>query len=219
MKNKNIVLTHQRKPGFFGGCLFPMKMKFRRKPFSVYLKWIEPHKNREAIYVEGKNNGRIVAHEPLGLLNVLRKTYPRSTEARAQSRQTITNAGLENMVTTMIAVTELANTRGELVMKRLGEGTFDKQPVDIILRIISPEREDYPFHMFLVYIDKQRKIPLKIVGYGWNNDLLARYAYTDVKLNVGLTEEDFNIRNPEYDYPGILPFRGLKLTGNPAKRE
>ena len=31
--------------------------------------------------------------------------------------------------------------------------------------------------------------------------LLESYTYYDVKLNVGLTEDDFDPANPEYRYP------------------
>ncbi|HUQ72570.1 MAG TPA: DUF1571 domain-containing protein, partial [Planctomycetaceae bacterium] len=40
-----------------------MKMKVREQPFSVYLNYITAHPGREVIYVAGRNNGMLLAHE------------------------------------------------------------------------------------------------------------------------------------------------------------
>ncbi len=46
-----------------------MKIKIRHEPFSVYLYFQEPSAGREVLYVEGKNNGKLIAHES-GLLSL-----------------------------------------------------------------------------------------------------------------------------------------------------
>src|SRR5260221_9546042 len=48
-----------------------MFLKFRREPFSVYLKFVEPHAGREVIYVEGQNKGRLQVHETSGLASII----------------------------------------------------------------------------------------------------------------------------------------------------
>ena len=43
--------------------LYVMEMKARTKPRSIYFKFADPYKGREAIFVEGQNGGKILAHE------------------------------------------------------------------------------------------------------------------------------------------------------------
>ena len=38
-------------------------LKYRAKPMSAYLKFKVPHAGREVIYVQGKNDGKLLAHE------------------------------------------------------------------------------------------------------------------------------------------------------------
>src|SRR5712691_7412142 len=54
-----------------GGELLPMEtmfLKHRGPGVCIYMKWIEePHRRREAIYCEGKYDGRLRVHEGSGL--------------------------------------------------------------------------------------------------------------------------------------------------------
>jgi len=43
--------------------LFVMAMKARVNPRSIYFKFHEPNRGREAIYVEGRNSGKVLAHD------------------------------------------------------------------------------------------------------------------------------------------------------------
>ena len=43
--------------------LFVMSMKARTAPRSIYFKFENPYKGREAIYVEGRNDGKVLAHD------------------------------------------------------------------------------------------------------------------------------------------------------------
>ena len=40
-------------------------------------------------------------------------------------------------------------------------------------------------------IDVDSLLPICIEGYNWDKQLSCRYLYKDVKLNVGLTPDDF----------------------------
>lgn len=49
-------------------------------------------------------------------------------------------------------------------------------------------------------------LPVKIIGYDWDHTLISCYTYTDIKANVGLTDRDFDVRNPAYEFPRELSF-------------
>ncbi len=71
-----------------------VSLKFK-KPFKVYMKWIEdPGKGREILYVDGQNNNRILLHEPGIMGVVIMNLHPQGHLAMNGSRHPITEAGL-----------------------------------------------------------------------------------------------------------------------------
>jgi len=189
-----------------------VKMKFRAAPFSVYMHWFQdPHKGREVIYQAGKYEGKIVGHQPIGPLNFSKRAKPDSADALKHSRRPITQAGFANAIRLICEKTALGKKRNEMLITYLGTEIYDSRPVHVICRVFTAKRDDYPIYILMLYIDKQLLIPVKVCGYDWDHKLLGLYAYTNVKLNVGLTDTDFEIKNKEYDFPGVLPFGKMKL--------
>ena len=96
-----------------------MRMKFRCKPLSVYLKWTgELSKDQEVIYVEGANKGNAWVH-PSGLLGWLfRKVNvdPNSKLAMKHSRRPISMAGMGFMGNLVIGQCVEAKARGDLTL-------------------------------------------------------------------------------------------------------
>jgi hypothetical protein len=73
-------------------------LKFK-KPFKVYMKWIEdPGKGREILYVDGWNDNRILVRDPGFLGVVIMNLRPQGPLAMKGSRHPITEAGLEHLV-------------------------------------------------------------------------------------------------------------------------
>jgi hypothetical protein len=49
-------------------------------------------------------------------------------------------------------------------------------------------------------VDKKTALPVKITTWDWNGRLYESYEYPEVRLNPGLTRQDFNPENPAYDF-------------------
>ena len=62
------------------------------------------------------------------------------------------------------------------------------------------EGRDYYGHIIYINIDKEAHLPIKIKVLGWREELLEEYYYENLKVNVGLTEEDFDVRNKKYKF-------------------
>jgi hypothetical protein len=78
----------------------------------------------------------------------------------------------------------------------------------IVLR--HPEKKpEYEFYEAHIFIDKEHFLPLRYAAYTWpeeeGGDLVLEedYTYLVLKLNVGLTDDDFDWRNPDYNYPAF----------------
>jgi hypothetical protein len=181
----------------------------RLSPLSVYLHFDRPSrsKGREVIWVDGRNDGQLMAHEA-GLLNVLRaKLQPDSWLAMQGNKYPITQIGLRRLVEQLIV-------RGQEAKKiSTTEVRFvpDQMVGDVACMMIEVKHpqafEGAPFHLAQIFIDPTRMIPLRYAAFGWPSKagepapLDEEYTYLDVVLNVGLTDADFDPDNPAYNYP------------------
>ncbi len=179
-----------------------MAMKFREQPFSVYLKWTgSASKGQEALIVKGKYGDKVVVH-PSGLLGVLfRKVSldPEGKLAMRHSRRPISYAGMANMIHLAIGQCELAKAAGDLSIEYLGIRQEARRDTYVFNRIL-PDGKGYPCHQLFIFIDRELLLPVRTEAYLWDGRLLSDYRYTDIVLNPGLTDTDFDPENPKYTY-------------------
>jgi len=180
-----------------------MLMKFRAKTFSLYIKWIgDVFAGQEAIYVEGKHDGKVAVH-PSGLLGVLflRKVMvePTSKLALKHSRRPLTFAGMANMLRLVIPQCEKAKANGDLTLTYEGLRDQNGRPTYVFKRVL-PNKNDYPCPVLIIYIDQQFLICVRTDAYDWDGTLLSQYIYTDILINPGLKDEDFDVDNRDYNF-------------------
>ena len=180
-------------------------------PFSVYVRFNSPKslQGREVIWVEGANDGRMIVHE-VGLLGFKRHIVkPDSLVAMFGSRYPVTDTGV------IILLQKLAN----IGRKDRSERSKDEVDVEIIdgvssvgvqckrFRLIHHEKaHEFDFHIAEVDLDMVRKIPVRYAAFGWPGEsgepvLIEEYKYSDVEINVGLGDLDFDPDNPAYQFP------------------
>ena len=187
---------------------FVMLMKARTTPKSIYFKFVNPYKGREAIYVEGRNSGRILAHD-VGVTKLLAGTMeldPASARAMEENRHPITDAGIGALIDTVARrwAAEL-HRDGTLV-------TFDPDMMIghrrcLMIESIHPRRQQgFLFHKVRLFIDSELNLPIRFEAYDWPKnpespaELVEEYSYINLKLNVGLGEIDFDAANRQYSF-------------------
>ncbi len=184
--------------------------KIRHKPFSVYLGFLAPEddKGQEVIYIEGRNNGEMFAHgtgmkKTLGTLSLT----PTGMLAMRGQRYPITEIGLLNLVTRLGQVAENDTQYGECNVQFYKNATLGNRPC-VCMQVVHPvPRREFRFHLARIYVDRQLNLPIRYESYGWPEKpnepppLLEQYTYTNLKLNAGLTDADFDTRNPNYQFP------------------
>jgi len=173
------------------------EMKWRRDPFSVYMKFIIGDTGKEALYVEGVHGNEIRAHTGGWLRFVKIWTKPTSKRAMKNNLRPITNAGMTNMLHSAVPVYELAEKNGDLKIEYLGEKEITGRRVYHIKRIL-PKKDIYPGKVLDLFIDCEELVPIGADSYGWDGQLTSRYRYGEFKINVGLTDKDFDWRNKAY---------------------
>jgi len=180
-------------------------------PFSVYMRFLAPKslEGREVIWVEGRNNGKMVAHEGgvIGLISVWIK--PTSAIAMRGNRYPISDVGIENLLGQLIkrAQMDIPISRTEDFQIQ----TFPHAKVDgrdcTCIRIIHPQRKPhFDYYEARVFYDNELNVPIRYVAWDWPAQpggrpvLLEEYTYKNLQLNSGLTDADFNHQNEKYNF-------------------
>ncbi len=179
-------------------------------PFSVYMYFLKPAeiKGREVIFVEGRNNGKLCAHEGGRRGSLLPSVWlnPDSPLALQDSRYPITDVGIENLVLKLIERGQRERQFPDI------EVTFKKNArindrICTVLEIRHPQRRpEYEFYFAQIFIDDQLGVPIRYAAYGWPEapqaepSVLEEYTYMQLKVNVGLTDEDFDPNNKNYNF-------------------
>jgi hypothetical protein len=76
-----------------------------------------------------------------------------------------------------------------------------------MLEVIHPVRRPYfDFYRARVYFDDTLSMPIRYESWSWPTTaggepvLEEEYTYLRVQVNVGLTDRDFDISNPSYQF-------------------
>ncbi len=179
------------------------EVKFREGPFSVFMHFVKnPGQARRILYVKDrftKHGVQQAVVEPEGpiarcLVNsVLRPIAGR--DARRASRRTIGEFGFGRSLDLIIKYAAMTEELGILNVQFLGEGEVDGRPTYVFERRLpfDPESDIWPDGLLIVHIDQEWELPVACYAYAdqEGTQLLGRYIYSDVNLNVGLHADDF----------------------------
>ena len=187
-----------------------MFAKIRQRPFSVYLSFLGPDavKGQEVIYVDGQNDGNMLAHAGSGVRAMIGTVSlkPESMLAMAGNRYPITELGIENLTKRLIEVAEHDKQFGECEVNFYPNAKVNGRVCTCIEVKHPVPRRNFRFHQARVFIDDELTIPVRYEAYDWPQEqggqplLMEEYTYMNVKLNNGFTDDDFNPRNPSYKF-------------------
>jgi hypothetical protein len=187
---------------------FVMAMKAKAKPRSIYFRFEAPYRGREAIYVEGRNGDRILAHD-VGFTKFLAGTLElelNSSQAMEENRHPMSEAGIGVLIDTVARRWTAELSPEESIL------TFDSEMMIgprrcLLIESIHPRRRpDFCFHKVRLFIDSELNLPIRFEAYDWPKqegaapELVEEYSYIDLKLNVGLGEIDFDTANRLYSF-------------------
>jgi hypothetical protein len=203
------VFTKQERSG---NELLPeerLALKVRHQPFSVYLRFLGPTAvaGQEAIYVEGQNDGNIIAHA-VGIKSMFGRVSldPHGYLATGGGPHSITDTGMVKLVEKLLAL----GAQKDLFQNcqvTIREIEFADRPAkQVEIRNPAPVG-DFRLAVARIVLDTQWNVPVHFVAYHWpdapNDELLLmeEYSYLDIDLDPGLTDFDFNPDNPTYAFP------------------
>lgn len=188
-----------------------IETKFRAEPFSVMMHWIRnPGLAQRVIYVKNRwvdedagnpDEREQAVCRPIPPLDSLIKSIKqpiRGSRAKKASRRCIDEFGFERSFDLLIEYCELARSRNELHLEFKGDSEFDGRPTWVIRRELPYTRKGgpYPDRIAEIHIDKKFKIPVAVYCYADDDmtpeKLLGKYEYRNVRMDIGLTDRDFD---------------------------
>lgn len=183
------------------------KMKFRAEPMSVYLDFIKPSPGREVLYVDGQNNGKLLAHDTgIAALVGTVALSPTGGQAMSESRRPITSSGFSNLIDRMIKLWETEAQYDGTNVRYYPEAKLGEMKCLVVETTHPQPRREFKYHMTRLYIDKASRLPVRVENYafpqraGMKPPLVEEYTYSQIRTNVGLTDRDFDRRNPQYGF-------------------
>jgi hypothetical protein len=180
------------------------------QPLSVYLRYLKPSsvKGREVIYVEDRNDGNIIAHEGgfkgrfLPTVNI----PPDGMLAMRGQRYPITEIGLENLIVQLLDRGQTARKFSDAQCEFRKNARIKDRACTVFQVTLPTKRPELVFYQAQVFIDDQFKVPIRYIAYDWPIregaplQVLEEYNYLDLKVNVGLTDKDFDPNNTAYKF-------------------
>ncbi len=185
-----------------------LTMKSRVAPKSFYFKYQSPKAGREAIYVAGENRGKALVHD-VGLGRLLTGTLhldPKGSMAMEDCRHPITEAGMGHMIDTVVERWEAELRPGETLVTIDPEARVNGRPCTRIESTHTVDQPAFRFQTVRITIDHELGLPTRFEAFDWPktpggpSPLVEEYAFDDVRLNVGLTQRDFDPSNRRYSF-------------------
>lgn len=179
------------------------------QPFSVYVRFLSPERvrGREVIFVEGRNEGRIIVRNGgTRFAHITTSLMPDSPAAMQHTRYPINEIGVLNLTRRLIENGE-QELNDEMCQTKLVRGAkVNGRPCTVIQVTHTARRPPLEYKTARILIDDELVLPIHYSAYDWPDKeggppvLLEEYTYTDVKLNVGLSDWDFDHRNDGYHF-------------------
>ncbi len=181
-------------------------------PFSVFLKFRKPTsiEGREVIFVQGRDNGDLIARRggrrnP----NMTVQLAPDGPMAMDGNRYPITEIGFVIMVERLIEVMKNEIQSEECEIKVFSNAKLNKRPCTHFELTMLKESPNSKFMKAVMFVDDEYRVPVYYAAYDWPEqeggkpEMIEEYSYTSIKLNVGLTDKDFDTSNPDYNFSDL----------------
>lgn len=198
-----IMLTRER----INGTLEPEKavlLKFQR-PFKVYMKWLDgAAKGREGLYVAGAHDGKFLVIEPNGIRRFFTAALdPRDPRVMEVSRHPVTDVGIGRVLE--IIGENVRRAFRQKVLKLVDRGVREvagRRVREIEGILPADQAAEYYGHRVILSFDEEHQLPIRVVVYDGENQLIEDYTYTQLRLNPGFSNKDFDPGNPAYGFSG-----------------
>lgn len=169
-----------------------------RKPHDVYMKWIgDVHRGREVLYGSGVASGKLLVHNG-SFPDVSLELDPTGAMATRGTRHSIQDAGLGFIIDLLAADLERAASRDPDALE-LREFDGDRGPC-FAARFPAVDNAGYYAAIVELCMDAGLRLPVRVIVRDAGERLIESSEYSELRVDVGLTDSDFNRANPAYHF-------------------
>ena len=166
-----------------------------RKPMDIRLDWLNDERkvDQTAIYRQGRNDGKVIARRS-GMVGKMAGTMaldPRDRLAMQDSRHPITEVGIGHVIN---RVSDGLRS-GRLAASPVRAVTLDGRQADqLTLEAVSGDALGVEgARRAVIWIDRGLTLPIQVELIAANGTLLERHHFTELRIDVGLTDSTFSI--------------------------
>ena len=191
-----------------------MEAESTLKPYSVYLQYLGPAslKGREVLFVKDRYLNRLIITRggSGAMAKITLSINPEGSLAMSQNRHPISRFGLKSVLV-------------RLIERGMNHVQTDKYPYEWDVRFFRNSRigerrcscvqvrrkvarDEYSFQLIRVFFDDALHTPVRYASYSWPRTsdgkpvLDEQYTYTNIRLNAGLQDVDFDVANQVYGF-------------------
>ena len=166
--------------------------KFKDQPFSVLIQnVVNPRGAKKALYVEGQNDNKM--YVPGIFPGSHFSVDPRADIVRKQTLRYVDQFGFKRSLVQIIGTLKTARAERIAKIEVTGTGKIGGRDVLIFDYWVNEPKPTgrFDFPHLRIYLDRQWRFTLGIDLWDPDGIERGRYRFEDVKLNVGLTDDDF----------------------------
>lgn len=155
-----------------------------KKPLNVHMEWTEePDRGTEVIHQKGKNDDKLQVRKG-GIWRLLDINIdPSGSLAMRNNRHTILESHLGYVISLVRSNYERAIKNNELNASFEGYEILEAKET-LLLKAVFPKAKGYYGHIIYLNVDRNLYLPVQIRVYGWEGELLERYHYSGLEVDV-----------------------------------
>jgi outer membrane lipoprotein-sorting protein len=171
-----------------------------KKPYYYYMKWTEgDDAGMEAIYAGKKYNNKMRVHLG-GMMSFIDvEIDPFGKDVFNENRHSIFDSDLGYIIKIFKKNFNLAKKNKIDACRLVGKKLIDNKTT-YLYEAVFPKKTEFYGYIIQIYICPDLNLPIKLIVYDWDKKIIESYHFTELIINNGFDDSDFDVNNPEYDY-------------------
>ncbi len=180
----SLTLHTRERLGKVLGSTSVIEAKVMRQPRAVAFRWLSaPGRIDRLIWMPSRYDGKLIVR-PTGLLGGLLKVVrldPGSDRVRSTSRSDVTQFGLANTLQRLVEDYRSNLAAGNLTSECIGPVVWGSGNLPALLLKRTTTGRDNESRTVLLWLGADDLRPLQLKQFGWSDELLASYSFSDYR--------------------------------------
>ncbi|HDS09624.1 MAG TPA: DUF1571 domain-containing protein [Firmicutes bacterium] len=166
-----------------------------KKPFSVKLISKNQDKDQVIVYIEGKNDGKMIVRLKTVIDSYVRlKVDPEGKLAMKNQLHSVKEASLGKTIDLIVKNLRRGLEENKLQLDYNGkENKYNTTLYSFTGFFNAAEEDGYFCKKAVIKVDSELKLPREIIIYDWEDNIREWYEYLEIRLNVTITDAVFDI--------------------------